>query len=398
MNWNLNLPQAKAWNNAMSGNFRHVAIGGGIRSGKSYFNIWLMCWICMNHKGARCAIIRCSSAQLSRTTEPTLLKIIEEGVRYYAMDPRKPYNFGNKSITFKNGSKLMLIAENYANDKKGTQWLGMELNCIGFEEANELQPASIEMACTRLGSWRGSPGCPAFAVYTFNPCKGYIKERFYDRLMNGTLPKNESFTLALAKDNKKNLGDDYFKILEEMPEKQKRVFVDGDWEFVDSVGLAFTNWNFTSTMPSEYHQKSYGLDWGWSPSPQAIVEVRMVKDGKKNKYFLREISYALQQPVEEIPPTLWSNGYEKERVVCDSANPEKIYSLRKLGINAISCATKNALSQIYALQSNEIYLFKESKNLVKEFENAHLGVDSKFIPSTVDHLLDASAYNIRTVF
>jgi len=78
---------------------------------------------------------------------------------------------------------------------------------------------------------------PPFVLANCNPNNTWVKHDFYDPYVEGKLNDNEYFQESLPFDNK-NLAKDYIKMLETLPQEQKRRYLYNDWYYAqDSNNL-----------------------------------------------------------------------------------------------------------------------------------------------------------------
>lgn len=160
------------------------------------------------------------------------------------------------------------------------------------------------------------------------------------------------------------------------------------------AGKIFPIWEQIETFP-EIDGFWYGLDFGFSSDPTAIVKVLPVND----RLYVDEVLYRTELVNAEIANILKMQGYNGEAVICDSAEPKSIQELRLLGINAIPADKgKGSINEgIDFLKSQKILVTQRSMNLMKE--NKHYkwkqDKDGRFLKQPVDahnHLIDALRY------
>jgi len=156
----------------------------------------------------------------------------------------------------------------------------------------------------------------------------------------------------------------------------------GDWEIVDNI-------------PENARFEGYGLDFGFTIDPTAIIAVYYLD----NTYYLDERLYRAGLTNNQIANLI--NQWPESIVICDSAEPKSIEELKSYGIDAIP-SVKGAGSVNYGIQlvqDQKIKVTKNSTNLIKEFRNYkwRIGRDGKPMnePENVwNHGLDAVRYAI----
>ena len=141
-----------------------------------------------------------------------------------------------------------------------------------------------------------------------------------------------------------------------------RVYVRG--EIGNLEGVVFNNWEIVKGIPKEARLLGYGLDFGYTNDPTAIVEVYKYND----KRIVNEILYQKGLTNAQI-----SKRIPNKRIMlyCDSAEPKSIKELRLLGLNSKG-ATKGQGSVNHGidLMQEQNYLVTEhSTNLINELRH-----------------------------
>lgn len=159
----------------------------------------------------------------------------------------------------------------------------------------------------------------------------------------------------------------------------------------------FKHFDYFDDMPETYDIKIYGLDFGYTNDPTAVVEVRI--NGRD--MYVEELLYERGLTNPDIANKLINKLDMNCYVVCDSAEPKSIDELGLLGMNAIR-GVKGADSIINGIQkllTYRLHLKKNSLNLAKEVTNYQFKVDkdNNTLNLTIDkdnHLIDALRYSI----
>jgi phage terminase large subunit len=159
-------------------------------------------------------------------------------------------------------------------------------------------------------------------------------------------------------------------------------------------GKVFAKWEEIEQFP-EIDGFWYGLDFGFSNDPTAIVKTVMFRE----KIYLDEILYQTGLTNGDIARLLKQTGYNGQPVICDSAEPKSIMELRQFGINAIG-ADKRAgsiMAGIDFLKRHKVLVTMRSENIIRE--NKHYkwkqDRDGKHLNQPLDwmnHAIDAIRY------
>lgn len=174
----------------------------------------------------------------------------------------------------------------------------------------------------------------------------------------------------------------------------------GEGQLGEVEGKIYKDWQIIDEVPHEARLERYGLDFGYSNDPAAIVAIYKYNGG----FIFDEITYQKGLSNKRIAD-IFLNQENNVLVVADSAEPKSIDELILYGINVIG-ANKGPDSirhGISLIQDQRISVTKRSVNLIKEYRNYLWKVDrdGKVIAGVpdggFDHLLDACRYGMETL-
>jgi phage terminase large subunit len=208
--------------------------GGAIRGGKSYWGCLALITYCFKYPKSRWLILRENLPTIKRNLLPTLNKIIADGFQPYV----KSFDQQTFTLTWTNGSQIIIMAESYDTDKELNRFRGLEINGAFLDEANELQENTFNKVIERAGSWFHSPGCPSKILMSANPCQNWLKENFYNKWVNDSLKDGMAYVPAKIFDNP-YIPKEYFESLKMLPRYQYEVFVEGNWDVSLKTGGEF---------------------------------------------------------------------------------------------------------------------------------------------------------------
>lgn len=140
----------------------------------------------------------------------------------------------------------------------------------------------------------------------------------------------------------------------------------GEGELGEAEGRIFTGWQIIDNIPFEARLERYGVDFGYSNDPTAMVAVYYYNGG----YILDEITFQKGLSNKQIADSLL-NQPKKALVIADSAEPKSIDELLLYGVNAVG-TTKgpgSVLQRIQMAQDQQISVTKRSINIIKEYRN-----------------------------
>ena len=150
------------------------------------------------------------------------------------------------------------------------------------------------------------------------------------------------------------------------------------------------------TEPQGIKYTYYGIDFGFSQDPTAVVEVKV----KDKELYVRELIYQAGLTNEDIIHLLKNDiGLNRNHdIVADSAEPKSIEELKRGGLN-VRGVKKGANSVLYGIQKvrqHKVFIHKDSISLQQEFTNYRYRKDrsGRVTNQTEgdDHLLDALRY------
>jgi phage terminase large subunit len=191
------------------------------------------------------------------------------------------------------------------------------------------------------------------------------------------LKEDSDFIILTYKDNEA-LDPAIIKEIEKAKVKAKTSAYWDNWWKVYGLGqigsldgVIFNNWQSIDAIPYDARLLGYGLDFGYSNDPTAIVEVYKWND----KRIINEICYQKELSNSQIAKFINT----KMPCYCDSAEPKSIAELKMHGINAIA-VEKGADSINYGIslmQDNQYLITSASTNLISELRKYAWDKDKK---------------------
>lgn len=176
----------------------------------------------------------------------------------------------------------------------------------------------------------------------------------------------------------------------------------GMGEIGELEGLVYSGWQMITDIPKESQLLGYGLDFGYTNDPTAIVKVFKYNDG----YILDEVCYQTGMKNQDIADLILSESLQGVLGVADSSEPKSIAEIADNGIiikgaNKKSGEPKKSYNQwaISKIQELTINYTANSKNLQREYLSYMWDTDrtgkSLNVPEDGnDHILDAAKYKL----
>ncbi len=162
---------------------------------------------------------------------------------------------------------------------------------------------------------------------------------------------------------------DEIEYLQETDEEFWKIYGLGEYGHI--TGLIFDT-NTCEGVPSNSTILGYGLDFGFSLDPTAMICVYKQDTNLYIKEILYETGLTNQDIAEKIKDIVG-----KDEVICDSAEPKSIEELYRLGINAKPAVKgKDSINYgINILKQYNLFITEDSLNLRKEFRSYKWAVD-----------------------
>jgi len=296
--------------------------------------------------------------------------------RNYWEDDR--WNKTEKEYSFETGTTIKFLSI----DKLGKAH-GPRRDILFLNEANNVEWQIVDqlMARTRGDIW-----------IDYNPSS----EFWFHEHIKDSLPHD--FIILNYKDNEA-LDQTVVEYIESKREDKNWWTVYGLGHLGEIEGRVYTGWKTIQEIPEEARLVRYGLDFGYTNDPTAIVEIYRYNDG----YILNEIRYMKGLQNSEIADFM--KNREKALIIADSAEPKSIDELKLHGLDIIG-AEKGPGSinrGIDFVKDQRIQVTISSYYLLKEY-NAYLWKTDtktgKHINEVIggnDHLLDAIRYGLSSL-
>jgi phage terminase large subunit len=356
--------------------WREAAIYGGRYSLKS-------------HTVARALLIRARQKKRRIGCFREFQNSISESSHQLLSDLIKQYNLSDFSVTDKaivntvNGSDFMFKGL-WNNEQSIKSIEGIDIAWV--EEAQTISKESLEVLTPTVRK----PGSQI--IYTYN--RFSEEDPVHTRLVvegrPNTLIINVNYDIAIKygmmpqvildeiEDDKKNRPALYrHKWLGEPSTSERKIYK--DWQIIDEV-------------PHEARLERYGLDFGYTNDPSAIVAIYYYNGG----YIFDEIVY--QKGLQNKPIADILLNQTQSIVVADSAEPKSIDEIRAYGPTVIEAqkGPGSVLRGIQWVQGQRCSVTRRSSNIIKEYRNYlwMINKDGRII-NEPDHLYSHSMDAIR---
>lgn len=170
----------------------------------------------------------------------------------------------------------------------------------------------------------------------------------------------------------------------------------GEGRVADTQGAVYQGWQLVDDVPSGARLERYGLDFGYTNDPTAVIAVYRFNE----QLILDEIVYRKGMHNKQIADILLSQP-SQELTIADSAEPKSIDELLLFGANVYpSTKGPGSVSQgIDVVSRQNIAMTKRSTNLISEYRNYVWKRDKDGVYLNTpeaghDHAMDAIRYAI----
>ena len=280
----------------------------------------------------------------------------------------------DKIYTFENGSQIEFFGADQADKLRGGRRQRLfinECNNVTFQAFEELEVRTKE-----------------FVYLDWNP----VSEFWFDTDVKGKRD-DVDFLVVNYLDNEA-IDENTKKSIESRRERKDWWQVFGLGQLGELQGKIYSNWQIIDDIPHQARLERYGLDFGYTNDPSAIIAIYYFNGG----YILDEILFQKGLSNKQIADTLANQP--QSLTIADSAEPKSIDEIKSYGINIQpTIKGKDSVRQgIQLVQEAKISVTKRSTNIIKEYRNYLWATDKNgkfFSPNEPEHIWSHSMDAIR---
>ncbi len=207
-----------------------VLYGGAAGGGKSALGVLWLIECCQRYKGSRWLMGRSKLKTLKDTTLKTFFEISSK----LEISNTWEYNQQNNTITFNNGSEIILKdLFLYPSDPNFDGLGSLEITGAFIDECNQLSFKAWQIVKSRIRFKLNEFGLIPKVLGTCNPAKNWTYKEFYKPNLNKELRGNRKFIQALPTDNP-HLPKSYLESLLELDNNSRQRLYYGNWEYDDN--------------------------------------------------------------------------------------------------------------------------------------------------------------------
>lgn len=356
---------------------------GGSSAGKTIAMLLILIDRCQSEKGKLFSVVSETLPHLKKGAIRDFLNIME-GHGYYN---DANWNRTDYIYTFETGCKLEFFSADSPDKVRGPR-----RDVLFINEANNISYETYTQLAIRTNE----------DIYLdYNPvAEFWVHDEIVNNLNRDTgEPMVEHDFLILTYKDNEALPLNIVKDLESRMNKPGWWKVYGEGQLGEAEGVIYPRWKQIDGVPEGARLERYGLDFGYSNDPTAIVAIYYYNQG----YILDEILFQKGLSNKQIADTILAQD-KQALVIADAAEPKSIDEIRSYGIN-IQPAVKgqgSVLQGIQIVQDQDISITKRSTNGIKANKNYVWDTDVNGKPlNTPDHFwsdfCDAVRYGMTSL-
>lgn len=349
-------------------------IQGGSSAGKTIAILLILIDIAQREKGKTVSVVSETVPHLKRGAIRDFLSIMEEH-GYYKEDRWNKTDF---IYEFETGSRIEFFSADSPDKVRGPR-----RDILFINEANNISFETYTQLAIRTND----------TIYLdYNPVSEFwahteLANTPHDFLIL-TYKDNEALARSIVEEIESRKGNKQFW----------RIY--GEGLIGESEDKIYAGWQAIDEVPHEARLERYGMDFGYSVDPTAIIAIYRFNDG----FILDEEGYTKGLSNKRIADLLLN--LPQALVCADSAEPKSIAELQSYGVNVIGArkGPDSIRNGIQLVQQQRISYTKRSTNLIKEQRSYFWLRDKNGLLVTPnepaaapDHALDAIRYGFESL-
>lgn len=365
---------------------KYNVLRGGSGSGKSYAVAEDVILRTLDTRLSRTIVAR----KVAATMRQSVFRLIQN--RIVDMGLESMFTVNKSEMTFTAGrNEIILVGLDDVNKLKSIY----DPTDAWLEESDQVSQADFEEIDRRIRSVTGRK--PKITL-SFNPTSVYswLKSYFYDN--RDKYLGDDVYELTTTYRDNAFLDQAYAETIERLQETNPsayRVYGLGEWGIVE--GVVFDRWD-VKEVDERARLIGYGLDFGYSNDPTALVAVYQNAD----EVWCDEIIYQTGLTNQDIGFTMEQIGINRrDEIVADSSEPKSIEEIFRMGWNIHPCVKgqDSVRNGIALMKTKRIHVTPRSSNLQREFSSYCYRQDKngKWLNEPIDmfnHGIDAIRYRI----
>ena len=378
---------------------RFLYLYGGAGSGKSYsLAQYLLFEKMRKNKGVGLLCLR--------KTKPAIRVSCLPLIKQWLNKANIPYreNKSDLRIDLQNGNFIKFDSIDDIEKKKSIEGI----NYVWIEEATEFTKHEVMQLNLRCRA--ENPNGMNQLFFTFNPVDPIGNAWLKDLTDNANTHISKITGERDSAMEKVTHGDNKFldekervqiEELANQDDEYNKIYRLGEW--ATPTNIIYENWDIVDGMPDSYDDLYWGLDFGFSSTPAALIQLAF----KGKEVWLRQRLYrtGLTNPklIERLNDIIENKN---QHIIADSAEPKSIQEIRNDGFNILPCkkGADSVRFGIRSVKSFKMHVTKDSTDIVKELRGYKWKTekDGEIVSppeplKVLDHSLDAIRYCISYV-
>jgi phage terminase large subunit len=325
-------------------------VQGGTSSSKTFSILLILIAYCQAYPNNEVSIVSESIPHLKRGALKDFIKILASRNEF----KHDSLNRSDLKYYFPNGSYIEFFSADQPDKLRGAR-----RDILFINECNNVNFEAYQQLAIRTKK---------FIYLDYNPTQEFW---VHTELLNDA---DSDFVILTYKDNEA-LDRAIVKEIEKAREKAKTSQYWSNWWQVYGLGqvgslegVIFSNWKQISNIPIDAQLLGYGLDFGFTNDPTALVGVYRYN----GKLLVDELIYRTGMLNKDIIKEMSNININRNVTIwADSAEPKTIEEIRQNGFN-IKPVSKGADSinfGISILQEFELMVTQNSTNVIKEMRS-----------------------------
>jgi len=400
----------KIYKRLFTNNKRYTILLGGRASGRSYTASQFILSNLIAPDYFRCAMMRFVKGDIKNSINQEIQDRIDEaGISDSIEQSNLFFKYGKNSVEgigFRKSS----------SDQKSKLKSLAGFNCIIIEEADEVSEEDFLM----LDDSIRKANTDIKIILLLNPPhkNHWIIRRWFNLIDSGVdgffkvelkklAQKNTDYIFGTYLENIDNLNQTTIDNYENYKNTNRDHYYNMIKGFVSegARGRIFKNWKPMTTKEFDDlpYKKEYGLDFGYSNDPTALLEIKR----HNNKIYVNELLYKRGLTNQAISRELELLGISKSAEIIADREPKSIEELVIEGWNVIGAdkGPGSVRTGVNYLLAQEIYYTESSANLALESQNYKWALDRNKLPTNEpiddwNHAIDSLRYCVvrKTTF
>ena len=338
----INLKTNIVFENLVDSDKKIIVNQGGTRSGKTFdILLYIIFYYCLNNSNKTITICRKTYPALRATVLRDFINILRE------------HNLYNEENHNKSSSEYNLFGNliEFISLDQPVKVRGRKRHLLFINEANELFWEDWQQLLFRTSDK---------IILDYNPSEEY--HWIYDKI----IPREDAnFLKTTYKDNpflEQSLIDEIER-LKYTDEQYWQIYGLGEKGISKATIFNYVECN---QVPFEAEVVSFGMDFGFTNDPTALVKVSKLD----NNLYIEELLYRTMMTTGDIHNFL-KGKVNRESIYADSSEPRIIEELRRMGwsIRASLKGRDSVNAGIDLLKRFKIHIHKDSTNAIQEFRN-----------------------------